>query len=308
MRHSRLYMALLCWILFTTIHAQLSDPREKLSISATIDGATNTDYYWNSNNERHIENGRLKHGINAKVRANLKLLGYQKFSLSISPFYNFSNRELCPDTPTPLFNVPTKHHHYGGSLTGNYNTMCFGKPLSFMAIASGNFSQYGFEDASAMLGGFFSITRNQKTFFALGAICLFGTSVSWPLYPLIIYTHKFDERWSINCFETNNYLYYQASPILKYALGMEIESDKIYLRPKILNLPEKAEISQVSERFGFFTDIQATKEVTLNLGIGATIPFYGRLRESGHNHTYMTMHDHVKPFVKMKVKYSLYKQ
>ena len=139
MRHSRLYMALLCWIVFTTIHAQLSDPREKLSISATIDGATNTDYYWNSNNERHIENGRLKHGINAKVRANLKLLGNQKFSLSISPFYNFSNRELCPDTPTPLFNVPTKHHHYGGSLTGNYNTMCFGKPLSFMAIASGNF-------------------------------------------------------------------------------------------------------------------------------------------------------------------------
>ena len=139
MRHSRLYMALLCWIVFATIHAQLSDPREKLSISATIDGATNTDYYWNSNNERHIENGRLKHGINAKVRANLKLLGNQKFSLSISPFYNFSNRELCPDTPTPLFNVPTKHHHYGGSLTGNYNTMCFGKPLSFMAIASGNF-------------------------------------------------------------------------------------------------------------------------------------------------------------------------
>ena len=26
--------------------AQLSDPREKLSITATVDGATNTDYRW----------------------------------------------------------------------------------------------------------------------------------------------------------------------------------------------------------------------------------------------------------------------
>lgn len=289
-------------------HAQLNNPREKFSITAVVGGSTNTDYYWKTRNGNRLEDGRMEPGVNARVRVNLKLLGNQKFSLSFSPFYNFSNRELRPDTPTPLFKVPTEHHHYGGSLSGNYSTLCFGKPLTLMAITSGNFSQYGFEDASAMLGGVFSITRNQKTHLALGAICLVGTSVSWPLYPMIIYTHKFNQRWSINCMETNNYLYYQASPKVRHALGMEIETEKIYFRPKVVGLPKKAEISLVSERFGFFTNIQASQEFSFNFGLGMTYPFYGRLRESGHNYTYMKMHDHVKPFVKMQVKYSLNSQ
>ena len=29
--------------------AQLNDPRKKFSITATVDGATNTDYHWDSN-------------------------------------------------------------------------------------------------------------------------------------------------------------------------------------------------------------------------------------------------------------------
>ena len=36
--------------------AQLGDPREKLSITATVDGATNTDYRWESENGQQIEN------------------------------------------------------------------------------------------------------------------------------------------------------------------------------------------------------------------------------------------------------------
>lgn len=310
MTHSRLFAALICMTSVLFVHAQLSDPREKFSITADIDGATNTDYYWKGNNGNRLEEGRLQHGVNARVRANLKLLGNQRYSISISPFYHFSNKELDANDAygAPLFPMPNKHHHYGGSLTANYTTLWLGKPFTLMAIATANLSQYGFEDASSMIGGIFSITRNQKTFLGLGAICLIGTSVSWPLYPMFIYTHQFNNRWSINCMETNNYLYYQASPILRYALGMEIETTKIYLRPKTVGLPEKAEISQVAERFGLFTNIQASRELSFNLGLGMTLPFYGRLRQSGHNHTYMKLHDQVKPFVRMRVKYTLNQQ
>ena len=114
-----------------------------------------------------------------------------------------------------------------------------------------------------------------------------------------------DDRWSINCLETNNYLYYQASPKLRYALGMEIVTDKIYLRPDRKDLPRKAEISELSERFGVFADLQAAQGLSLNFGVGVTVPFYSRLRESGYNKTYMRMYDHVKPFVKLQLKYSI---
>ena len=306
MTHSK-HELLLCLLLFSSVaYAQLGNPREKFGIAATVDGASNTDYYWKSNDGETLEEGRLKHGINAHVRANLRLLGNRRISLSLSPFYHFSNRELRVNTTsTRIFDTPSEHHHYGGSLTATYNTLLANKPLTIMALGTGNFSQYGYENASGMAGAVVSITRSQRTHFALGAIYLLGTSVSWPLYPMFIYTHRFDNRWSISCLETNNYLYYQASPSIKYAIGMEIETNKFYLRPKTEGLPKKAEISQISERFGLFANIQATKELTCDFGLGITFPFYGRLRESGYNHTYMKIHDSVKPFLKCGIKYSL---
>ncbi|MCR5238769.1 MAG: hypothetical protein K6E15_01175 [Prevotella sp.] len=65
------------------------------------------------------------------------------------------------------------------------------------------------------------------------------------------------------------------------------------------------EISELSERFGLFADLMATRQLSLNLGLGVTVPFYNRLRESGYNKTYMRLYDHVKPFVKLQLKYSI---
>ena len=49
----------------------------------------------------------------------------------------------------------------------------------------------------------------------------------------------------------------------------------------------------------------AAQALSLNFGVGITVPFYSRLRESGYNKTYMRMYDHVKPFVKLQLKYSI---
>lgn len=291
-----------------TALAQLSDPREKFSITATVDGGTNTDYRWETEDGQLLERGRLRQDVNARLRMNVKLLGNQRFSLAFSPFYNFSAQNMKPNADGPQLNlpIPDTQHHFGGSFTANYNTQWLGKPFTLMGMLTGNFSKYGYENFSAMLGAMFAITRNRTTYLGLGAICLLGTSVRWPLYPLIVYTHRFDDRWSINCMETNNYLYYQVSPKVRCAVGMELATDKMYLRPDREDLPRKAEISELAERFGVFADLQATKELTFNVGMGATVPFYSRLRESGYNKTYMRMYDHVKPFVKLQMKYRIF--
>ena len=289
--------------------AQLMDPREKVSITAVVDGATNTDYRWKTEDGSLLENGRLRQGVNARLRGHVKLFGNRRFALAFNPFYNFSTRSMKPDAVGPQLDlpVPSTHHHYGGGFTAAYNTQWLGKPFTMMAMVTGNFSQYGYENFSAMLGAVFTITRNRTTYLALGGICLLGTSVRWPLYPLIIYNHSFNDRWSINCLETNNYLYYRVSPKLRCAVGMELVTDKIFMRLDKPDLPRKAEISQLSERFGVFADLQASQELSFNFGLGAIVPFYARLRESGHNKTYMLMYDHVKPFVKLQMKYCILK-
>lgn len=290
-----------------SMQAQLNNPRERFSLSATVDGATNTNFTWKSKEGESLAGGRMQPGVNVRVRSNVQLLASKTFSVSLAPFYNFSNGQLNTEWGSENlgFTLPAEHHHYGGTLMVNYNLKAFGKPLTLLGMGTGNFSQYGYENASGMLGAMFSVTRNQRTFLGIGAIYLLGTSVSWPLYPLIIYTHQFDDRWSISCMEVNNYLYYQASPKVKYSVGMELETDKFYFRPHQENLPKKAMYSQVSERFGLFADLQATKELSVHFGAGVQVPFYGRLRESGYNHNYMTLRDKTKPFVMMRVKYSL---
>lgn len=308
MQNAKQIMVLCCALLqCLTMMAQLSDPREKLGITASVDGSTNTDYRWETEDGQLLENGRLRQSISARLRANVRLLGNERFSLSFNPFYNFNTRNLKADADGPQLQlpIPNAHHHFGGGFTGTYNTQWLGKPFTVMAMLTGNFSQYGYENFSAMGGAVFTITRNRNTYLALGGILLLGTSVRWPLYPLIVYSHRFNDRWSINCMETNNYLYYQATPRLRYALGMELATDKIYLRPNRKDLPRKAEISTLSERFGVFADYQAAQGLTLNFGVGITVPFYSRLRESGYNKTYMRMYDHVKPFVKLQLKYSI---
>ena len=288
--------------------AQFGDPREIFSLSAEVEGGTNTDYTWKTSKRGdELAGGRMKQGVEVRVRSSLKVLANKRYLVAIAPFYKFSNRELQTEWGADRlgFELPKTHHHYGGTLTINYNLMAFGKPLTLLGMGTGNFSQYGYENASGVVGGMVMLTRNQRTVLGLGVVCLVGTAVSWPFYPLIIYSHKFDDRWSINCMEAYNYLYYQASPKVKYSLGLELETDMFYFRPHVQNLPKKAMYSQVSERVGLFADVQTTKEVTLNFGVGMDVPFYGRLRESGYNHSYMTLRDEVKPFVKMKVKYSL---
>ena len=290
--------------------AQLNDPRERFSLSATVDGATNTDFTWKSREGESLAGGRLQPGVNVRVRSNVQLFANKMLSVSLAPFYNFSNAELRTrwGAENLGFTLPTEHHHYGGAVSATYSTQLFGKPFIVAASVTGNFSQYGYENFSTMGTAMFTITRNRSTYLALGALCLVGTSVSWPLYPMIIYTHRFNDRWSVNCFETNNYLNYHVSPKLRCALGMEIVTDKIYLRPDRKDMPRKTEISELSERFGLFADYQATKDLALNFGMGATVPFYMRLRESGYNKTYMRMYDHVKPFVKLQLKYTISSQ
>ena len=154
MTQLRLFATLLFLAGILSAHAQLTDPREKFSITADVDGATNTDYYWKDDNGDRISEGRMKHGVAARVRASLKVLGNRQFALSVSPFYRYSNKALnVNNTDDALhFDIPRNHHHYGGNLIANYNTLWLGKPFTLMAMGTANFSQYGYECTSGMIG------------------------------------------------------------------------------------------------------------------------------------------------------------
>jgi len=287
--------------------AQLGDPREKIGLTAEIDGATNGNHTWYSTAGDAIAGGTVKHGVNVWLRANVRLLKVENLTVSLSPFFNFSNEQIDNSWGGENlgFTLPSSFYHFGSSLNLSYQTKAFGKPLTLMGVGTGNFSEHGLENASGMLGAMFSVIRNRNTHLGLGAIYLLGTSVKWPLFPLIVYSHRFNNNWSINCMEVNNFLYYHASQGVKLGVGMELETNKHYFHPNSKTLPEKAVLSQLSERFGVFADWQLTKSVAFNFGAGVSVPIYGRLQESGYPDSYMDISTPVKPFARMKMKVSI---
>ncbi len=289
--------------------AQLSDPREKFSISATVIGAPNSDYTWESTSGNTVGDGRMKGDVSVRLRSTVQLLRTKSLTVSLSPFYNFSNQrqETMWREGQSGFSLPSTHHHYGAVLGVNYQFQIGGKSLMLLGMGTGNFSQYGYESAQGMLGGLYTLKRDRETYLAVGAIYLLGTAVAWPLYPFVVYNRKFNARWSLSFMGVNNHLYYHASPAFKYGLGMELETSKFYFRPSVKGLPEKAQVSQLAERVGVFADWQAAKGMSFNIGLGASIPFYGRLQESGYRDSYMNLKGKVKPFVSLKAKISVFR-
>ncbi len=290
-----------------SMKAQLGDPREKFGITAEIDGATNVSHTWKSTNDDALAGGTVNHGVNVKLNANMRLLKVKNLTVALSPFYNFSNERIDNNWGEQNlgFTLPAAFHHFGASLSMSYQTKAFGKPLTLMGVGTGNFSQYGLENASGMLSAMFTLTRNRNTYLGLGALYMLGTSVKWPLFPLIVYSHRFNNNWSLNCMEVNNFLYYHLSQGVKIGAGMELETNKHYFRPDSKVLPEVAVLSQLSERFGFFADWKPTKLLTFNFGAGVNVPIFGRVQESGYSQSYMNISIPVKPFVRMRMKVSI---
>lgn len=293
------------------LHAQLtlSNQREKFSVSATIGATTNTDYTWDERHRDKIADGRMKSGMNVRLKSNVNLFSNQIFHVSVAPFYSYSNTRLQTNWQgTPMFDFPIEHHHYGATLTASMNMLLGNKPMTLMATTAPNMSQYGFENMSGVIASIVHITRSPNTYLALGAFYLYWTPFSWPLYPLFVYRHKFDDRWSVSLMEVNDYIYYQATPKLKYALGMELFSDIMYFRPDNPDLPKKAIYNLLSERVGLYAIMQMTDEISMELSAGINIPFRGRVMESGRRDVYMKLHDKAKPFIQLKMNYNVLKK
>lgn len=317
------WMLLLSVIAFCPISAsaQLSNPNERFGLTATVDGVTNTNYRWQNTDGDRIANGKMSNGMHARIFSNVKLVSTKAFSLSVAPFYTYSTTDFktkweegAPatqtgwDTGRQSFTLPSEHHNYGGSVTAAMNMMVGSKALTISATGTANMSQYGYEHTMVTLSAMLHMIRTKETYLGLGAIYLIGSNVGWPLYPFITYRQQYNDKWSLSMMGANNYLNYQATKKVKYSVGMELDTEKYYFRPGVEGLPKKSVFSLISERFGAFTDIQLAQGLTMNIGAGASVPLYGRVRESGHRHAYMHLHDRTKPFVQLKMKYSIMKK
>ena len=125
------------------LHAQLTlgNQRDKFSLSATIDAVPNTDYTWDEKHKDNIADGRMKQGMNVRLRSSINLWSNRMFGVSIAPFYNYSSTRLQTDwRGTPMFDFPEDNHHYGATLTASMNMLLCHKPMTLMITTSDGYT------------------------------------------------------------------------------------------------------------------------------------------------------------------------
>ena len=90
--------------------------------------------------------------------------------------------------------------------------------------------------AQEMSGGVSAMTLASS--FGIGMIGLINTTSPWPVFPMLVYRHRFDKRWSMEIMPPQFRLTCAVNPSNRIMAGLTIDGDRFYVTPRNPRLPK----------------------------------------------------------------------
>ena len=90
--------------------------------------------------------------------------------------------------------------------------------------------------AQEMSGGVSAMTLASS--FGIGMIGLINTTSPWPVFPMRVYRHRFDKRWSMEIMPPQFRLTCAVNPSNRITAGLAIDGDRFYVAPRNPQLPK----------------------------------------------------------------------
>lgn len=90
--------------------------------------------------------------------------------------------------------------------------------------------------AQEMSGGVSAMTLASS--FGIGMIGLINTTSPWPVFPMLVYRHRFDKRWSMEIMPPQFRLTCAVNPSNRITAGLAIDGDRFYVAPRNPQLPK----------------------------------------------------------------------
>lgn len=84
--------------------------------------------------------------------------------------------------------------------------------------------------AQEMSGGVSAMTLASS--FGIGMIGLINTTSPWPVFPMLVYRHRFDKRWSMEIMPPQFRLTCAVNPSNRITAGLTIDGDRFYVTPR----------------------------------------------------------------------------
>lgn len=207
--------------------------------------------YWETNpshnytlkqNGTEIEKGKMRTEHTVKFAATVPILLKKNFSIYANGqanFYMFDTFRDADNLTSKIFPGDEESHDYfKGTISGNYRTRIFNKPLILNATLSGDGWSKGFEKIQGSFSAMVVLKHSSTTNLSVGlhGMTLFNLI---PVSPIITYSHQFNPNLSIDVvMPSRTYLRYQFKNNHRFSIGTSLDSEQFYLRPDIDGLPK----------------------------------------------------------------------
>ena len=83
-----------------------------------------------------------------------------------------------------------------------------------------------------------SVGADEASSFGIGMIGLINTTSPWPVFPMLVYRHRFDKRWSMEIMSPQFRLTCAVNPSNRITAGLAIDGDRFYVTPRNPQLPK----------------------------------------------------------------------
>jgi hypothetical protein len=204
-----------------------------------------------------FQEGEIKSQHNFSASANIPVYRTQKWSLTASGNYQFSEFEfdnLANVSATNIFEQDgiVAFHNFSTALSSTYFSMLFKKPVIYNAsiIADGN--DDGFERIKGFLGLTFIMKRTERTTITLGAIVFLDPTSQIPFFPTFTYNHRFkNSKWDFDFILPQRLLFRR--PIGengRFSIGSSFGSTGFYVNVDSPGFADVFEYSQLEIKSG----------------------------------------------------------
>lgn len=250
-------------------------------------------------------------GNAADVRASYECVNKGWISVSLNSRYQLVETDFgigdLPDGIDPKTIGLNGTHSMGQvGFTTTLRTQIGGRPFMGLALANSEWGDGGFERLSATVMGLSMVRADRATQLGIGLLGMVNTSSKVPVFPVVMYRHRFDNRWLINVYGGMMGVDYTPTGNDLISVGCDIDVKAFYFKPRTeKGLPDRCRFTLTSFRPMAKYRRRLSRNLYVEAKGGVSLKMSCRVNGRTGTKEYFRCKEGAAPFVEWGLSYSL---
>lgn len=252
--------------------------------------------------------GSVPDNVSARVSYQIVKKPFLTFSANVrfnTLWANFDSSQLSK--PLNAWDIGLDGNHTYGSFgfTATGFLPLFGKPLALLAVGNAEWSNHCFGRISGLIGGVYLFKLSKDTQFGVGPLFMINTASKIPVFPVVVYRHRFSDRFAINVYGGLFGMEYKPDENNMLTFGADLDVHSFYFKPHVEGWPEKCRFTMTSLRPALKFKHSFFKNFYGEVQAGVSFKISGRVSGVTGKARYLEFEEKPSFFLKATVSYSL---